>query len=65
MLDNSSALNAMLNRFSDIVTGGNSVSNDSHDIYLGGNPLGSMTKADSFALTSVLRRYVPISGGGR
>lgn len=65
MLDNSSALNAMLNRFSDIVTSGNSVSNDSHDIYLGGNPLSSMTKADSFALTSVLRRYVPISGGGR
>ena len=65
MLDNSSTLNAMLGRFANLVGGGNSVSNDSHDIYLSGNPLGNMTKSDSFALTSILRRYIPISGGGR
>lgn len=65
MLDNSSALNAMLGRFSNLVGGSNSVSNDSHDIYFSGNPLGNMTKSDSFALTSILRRYIPISGGGR
>ena len=65
MLDNSSALNAMLGRFANLVGGSNSVSNDSHDIYLSGNPLGNMTKSDSFALTSILRRYIPISGGGR
>ena len=65
MLDNSSTLNAMLGRFANLVGGSNSVSNDSHDIYLSGNPLGNMTKSDSFALTSILRRYIPISGGGR
>lgn len=65
MLDNSSALNAMLGRFANLVGGSSSVSNDSHDIYLSGNPLGNMTKSDSFALTSILRRYIPISGGGR
>ncbi len=65
MLDNSSAFSAMLNRFAGIVGGNTGVSNDSHDIYLSGNPLGNMTKSDSFALTSILRRYIPISGGGR
>ena len=65
MLDNSSTLNAMLGRFANLVGGSSSVSNDSHDIYLSGNPLGNMTKSDSFALTSILRRYIPISGGGR
>ena len=65
MLDNSSTLNAMLGRFANLVGGSNSVPNDSHDIYLSGNPLGNMTKSDSFALTSILRRYIPISGGGR
>ena len=65
MLDNSSTLNAMLGRFANLVGGSNSVSNDSHDIYFSGNPLGNMTKSDSFALTSILRRYIPISGGGR
>ena len=65
MLDNSSALNAMLGRFANLVGGNSSVSNDSHDIYFSGNPLGNMTKSDSFALTSILRRYIPISGGGR
>ncbi len=65
ILDNSSALNAMLNRFADLVSGGNSVANDSHDVYFNGNPLGGMTRADSVALTSILRRYIPISGGGR
>lgn len=65
ILDNSSALSAMLNRFADLVGGGNSVANDSHDVYFNGNPLGGMTRADSVALTSILRRYIPISGGGR
>ena len=65
MLDNSSAFNAMLNRFASVVTGGGNVTNDSHDVYFNGNPLSGMTKADSFAMNSVLRRYVPISGGGR
>ena len=65
MLDNSSAFSAMLNRFAGIVGGNTGASNDSHDIYLSGNPLGNMTKSDSFALTSILRRYIPISGGGR
>lgn len=65
ILDNSSALSAMLNRFADLVSGGNSVANDSHDVYFNGNPLGGMTRADSVALTSILRRYIPISGGGR
>ena len=65
MLDNSSAFSAMLNRFAGIVGGNTGVPNDSHDIYLSGNPLGNMTKSDSFALTSILRRYIPISGGGR
>lgn len=64
ILDNSSALSAMLNRFADLVSG-NSVANDSHDVYFNGNPLGGMTRADSVALTSILRRYIPISGGGR
>lgn len=65
ILDNSGALNAMLNRFAGIVGGNNSVANDSHDVYFNGNPLGGMTRADSVALTSILRRYIPISGGGR
>lgn len=65
ILDNSSALSAMLNRFADLVSGGNSVASDSHDVYFNGNPLGGMTRADSVALTSILRRYIPISGGGR
>jgi len=65
ILDNSSALSAMLNRFADLVSNGNSVANDSHDVYFNGNPLGGMTRADSVALTSILRRYIPISGGGR
>ena len=65
LLDNSAAINAMLTRFSNVVGTGGAISNDSHDIYLNGNPLGAMTKNDSVALTSVLRRYIPISGGGR
>ena len=65
ILDNSSALNAMLNRFAGLVSGNNSLANDSHDVYFNGNPLGGMTRADSVALTSILRRYIPISGGGR
>ena len=65
ILDNSGALNAMLNRFAGIVGGNNAVANDSHDVYFNGNPLGGMTRADSVALTSILRRYIPISGGGR
>lgn len=65
ILDNSSALSSMLNRFADLVSGNNSVPNDSHDVYFNGNPLGGMTRADSVALTSILRRYIPISGGGR
>lgn len=65
ILDNSSSLSAMLNRFADLVSGGNSVASDSHDVYFNGNPLGGMTRADSVALTSILRRYIPISGGGR
>lgn len=65
ILDNSSALNAMLNRFAGLVSGNNFLANDSHDVYFNGNPLGGMTRADSVALTSILRRYIPISGGGR
>jgi len=65
ILDNSSALSSMLNRFAGLVSGNNSVANDSHDVYFNGNPLGGMTRADSVALTSILRRYIPISGGGR
>lgn len=65
ILDNSSALSSMLNRFANLVSGNNSVPNDSHDVYFNGNPLGGMTRADSVALTSILRRYIPISGGGR
>lgn len=65
ILDNSSALSSILNRFADLVSGNNSVPNDSHDVYFNGNPLGGMTRADSVALTSILRRYIPISGGGR
>ena len=65
ILDNSSALSSILNRFAGLVSGGNSVANDSHDVYFNGNPLGGMTRADSVALTSILRRYIPISGGGR
>lgn len=65
ILDNSSALSSILNRFAGLVSGNNSVANDSHDVYFNGNPLGGMTRADSVALTSILRRYIPISGGGR
>lgn len=65
ILDNSSALSSILNRFAGLVSGSNSVTNDSHDVYFNGNPLGGMTRADSVALTSILRRYIPISGGGR
>lgn len=66
ILDNSSALNSMLTRFADVVGGGKPASNnDSHDVYFNGNPLGNMSKADSLAFTSILRRYIPISGGGR
>ena len=65
ILDNSSVLSSMLNRFAGLVSSNNSVANDSHDIYFNGNPLGGMTRADSVALTSILRRYIPISGGGR
>lgn len=65
ILDNSSALSSILNRFAGLVSGNNSVPNDSHDVYFNGNPLGGMTRADSVALTSILRRYIPISGGGR
>lgn len=65
ILDNSSALSSILNRFAGLVSGSNSVANDSHDVYFNGNPLGGMTRADSVALTSILRRYIPISGGGR
>lgn len=65
ILDNSSALSSILNRFAGLVSGNNSLANDSHDVYFNGNPLGGMTRADSVALTSILRRYIPISGGGR
>lgn len=65
ILDNSSALSSILNRFAGLVSGSSSVANDSHDVYFNGNPLGGMTRADSVALTSILRRYIPISGGGR
>ena len=65
ILDNSSALSSILNRFAGLVSNNNSVANDSHDVYFNGNPLGGMTRADSVALTSILRRYIPISGGGR
>lgn len=65
ILDNSSALSSMLNRFAGLVSDNNSVASDSHDVYFNGNPLGGMTRADSVALTSILRRYIPISGGGR
>lgn len=65
ILDNSSALSSMLNRFAGLVSNNNSVAHDSHDVYFNGNPLGGMTRADSVALTSILRRYIPISGGGR
>lgn len=65
ILDNSSALSSMLNRFAGLVSSNNSVASDSHDVYFNGNPLGGMTRADSVALTSILRRYIPISGGGR
>lgn len=65
ILDNSSALSSILNRFAGLVSSNNSVANDSHDVYFNGNPLGGMTRADSVALTSILRRYIPISGGGR
>lgn len=65
ILDNSSALSSILNRFAGLVSNSNSVANDSHDVYFNGNPLGGMTRADSVALTSILRRYIPISGGGR
>ena len=65
ILDNSSALSSILNRFADLVSSNNSIASDSHDVYFNGNPLGGMTRADSVALTSILRRYIPISGGGR
>lgn len=65
ILDNSSALSSILNRFAGLVSNSGSVANDSHDVYFNGNPLGGMTRADSVALTSILRRYIPISGGGR
>ena len=65
ILDNSSALSSILNRFAGLVSNSSSVANDSHDVYFNGNPLGGMTRADSVALTSILRRYIPISGGGR
>lgn len=66
ILDNSGALNSMLTRFADVVGGGKaSTNNDSHDVYFNGNPLGNMSKADSLAFASILRRYIPISGGGR
>lgn len=65
ILDNSSALSSILNRFAGLVSSNNSVASDSHDVYFNGNPLGGMTRADSVALTSILRRYIPISGGGR
>lgn len=65
ILDNSSALSSILNRFAGLVSNNSSVANDSHDVYFNGNPLGGMTRADSVALTSILRRYIPISGGGR
>ena len=65
ILDNSSALSSILNRFAGLVSNSSSVTNDSHDVYFNVNPLGGMTRADSVALTSILRRYIPISGGGR
>lgn len=65
ILDNSSALSSILNRFAGLVSSNNSIASDSHDVYFNGNPLGGMTRADSVALTSILRRYIPISGGGR
>lgn len=65
ILDNSSALSSILNRFAGLVSNSSSVANDSHDVYFNGNPLGGITRADSVALTSILRRYIPISGGGR
>ena len=65
ILDNSSALSSILNRFAGLVSNSSSVANDSHDVYFNGNPLVGMTRADSVALTSILRRYIPISGGGR
>ena len=65
ILDNSSALSSILNRFAGLVSSNNSIATDSHDVYFNGNPLGGMTRADSVALTSILRRYIPISGGGR
>lgn len=65
LLDNSAAINSMLTRFSNVVGTRGATSSDSHDVYFNGNPLGAMTKNDSAALTSILRRYIPISGGGR
>lgn len=65
LLDNSAAINSMLTRFSNVVGTRGATSSDSHDVYFNGNPLGAMTKNDSADLTSILRRYIPISGGGR
>lgn len=60
MLDSSGGILSKMKSFSGDVSqhGGTS---DSHDIYIDGAAIGNMSKQDSDSLTSIIRRYIPIT----
>jgi len=63
LLDNSSKINSIikiLSSFSDIESSAKSTS-DSHDIYLPSGFLSSISKSDSSTISSIIKRYIPLT----
>lgn len=61
MLDNSSGINSLLAAISNIVNPNTINNTDSHDIYLPNGFQASMAKSDYDNISSVIRRYIPIT----
>lgn len=61
MLDNSSGINSLLTAISNIVNPNTINNTDSHDIYLPNGFQTSMAKSDYENISSVIRRYIPIT----
>lgn len=61
MLDNSSGINSLLTAISNIVNPNTINNTDSHDIYLPNGFQTSMAKSDYDNISSVIRRYIPIT----
>lgn len=60
MLNNSSAFSAITSSIGKISSGQTSMT-DSHDIYIDGNAIGKMSKTDYESISSIFRRYIPIT----